>query len=84
MPLGHGWTTAQPNNPAHDVSKDNMNTHVITGDFDIVAAGTEPSSPASGVVKHFLKITGASPNRNIVIGYKLEDGTVIILVDITI
>ena len=84
MGIGHGWTTAQSNNPAYDVSKDNMNTHVITGDFDITGAGAIPAAPDAGKARHYLKISGTTPNKNIRIGYLLEDGTDIILADVTI
>ncbi|OHB77710.1 MAG: hypothetical protein A2Z25_20710 [Planctomycetes bacterium RBG_16_55_9] len=72
-------------NPAYDASSGEWNEpHEVSGDFDFVGAGSQPAAPAAGKVKQFVKITGTSPNKNIVIGYLLEDGTPIILADVTI
>jgi len=82
--ITHEWATSQADNPAYDVSKDEMNAHSITGDFDITGAGTVPPAPATGKIRQYAKISGTTPNRNIRIGYLLEDGTDIVLADVTI
>jgi hypothetical protein len=82
--ITHGWTTAQPDNPAYDVSADELNTHSITGDFDITGGASVPLAPAAGKVRQYVKVSGTTPNRNIRVGFLLEDGTDIVLADVTI
>ena len=85
MGIKHNVVVVSPNNPAKEVSKDAWNdAHGVEGDFDIAGAASVPGSPSAGSIRQFVKITGTSPNKNVVVGYKLEDGTVITLVDVTI
>jgi hypothetical protein len=44
MSIGHGWTTAEANDPTADVSTDNLNNHVITPEYlghDAIGANEE-------------------------------------------
>jgi hypothetical protein len=86
----HKWQSAYPTDQAatdagaFTPARWNNDEHYIDGDITAVAAASVPTNPAAGSVKQFFTITGTTPNRHIVIGYLLEDGTQIIAVDITI
>lgn len=54
MPITHGWTTAEPNDPTADVSADNLDDHTgtndhghtATGDGGLIAAAPTFATPA--------------------------------------
>lgn len=73
--ITHNWTTAEANDPASDVSKDNMNDHEVLEFFDIEAGASLPAAPAAGKLRPYAVISGTTPNRTIEFGVMIEDGT---------
>jgi len=83
MPISHGWTTTQPDDPSKDVSERNLNDHVVTSYLDVTPDSAVPPAPAAGW-REFYVDYGVSPNRRIYRGVILANGQEVPIYDFLI
>lgn len=83
--IRHKKSMVGPDNPEYEASSGEWNDeHNLIEYVDVIGGAAIPAAPAVGKARQYVRISGITPNRNIRIGWLLEDGTDIVLADVTI
>ena len=83
--ITHETVAAAADDPEAEINKAEWNAaHAVSEYHDVTGGAAVPAAPGAGKARQYVKINGTTPNKNIRIGWLLEDGTDIVLADVTI